>query len=275
MDDERVLSNHRVLRMKIEVAGDKGKSMGRALGAIRRVQEIARNEEEVSRSWEKVAKSLSEEERLMAFAIMVDRELWYWMPVISYEMGRGLGEPRFREMLRHLSCKMDGKLAGEIYWEGLVDAGERLPHEAARTAQWMVEDEGGVGSALASALMAGMARVRKEDSMELFEKLLRSEDSIPAALRGINITLMDESLSPGHVGPLALSIELPEDPETQSIYSLTLRLVHSFAPERVERIFMKLIESAPQWVRDQALYDLGVIPGLSEETIRWLEEQKS
>lgn len=228
-------------------------------------------EEEIVRKWLIYSDDFTDEERLDFLTLMVENDLWLWMPVISFELGMAFGKPLFMQMVEQISDRLDPRIAGEIYWEHLIHAGQRLPAEVGPTVKILISRKEGVSDAFASALIAGLMKVEKEKATELLNHISGGAGPITVALRSIIISTKEWDMNVRDAGPLVLSMKLPAHPHAQSVYSMALRLVHEYAPEEVERRFMELIPQAVDWVKWQALYDFAAIPGLSDKSKRWLK----
>lgn len=243
----------------------------RKLEILKQMKKSPGSDEEMIQKWLTYSEELKDEERLDLLNVMVENDLWFWMPVISFELGRDFGRPLFMQMVSLIASRLDARLAGEIYWEHLVHAGRRMPAEVEPAVRELISRKEGVSDAFASALLAGMMKVEKEKAMELLKQLLGEWDAITVAMKSMIIAIKEGDMDAQEAGPLVLSIRTPAKPHAQSAYSMALRLVHEYAPEEVERRFMELIPQAVEWVKWQALYDFGAIQELSDAGKKWLK----
>ncbi|MFP4196412.1 MAG: hypothetical protein ACLFS6_02025 [Methanomassiliicoccales archaeon] len=211
-------------------------------------------------------------ERGEAVRIMASTDLWYWLPLISHILKGQLCTEEFPALARELGSHVGPHLAGEVYWKGLIEAGEEHPREAMECAMDLLEDREEVTAVFASALLAGVARREPGRIRERASELLSGREKVEwsAALRALNVALREGSLSPSETVDTVTSLPVPEDPDLQSVYSMSLRLVHAASPKKVEERYRELIDSSDEWVRMQVFYDISVVPGVSEELLEHL-----
>lgn len=250
---------------------------GRHEGARDLLDEIkseSGNQDELIANWKRRSPKLSGEERLSAFNAMVEIDFWLWLPVVCQALEGEVGSPRFMPMISKLSSRINDKLAGEIFWSGLVDGAERMPKEAISHSNELLEDGSEISAIFSSALLAGAARREPEEVMSILSELLAhpSPARRSAALRTMNIALNEGTLSGEGVLDIVLSNPIPKEAGIRSSYSMTLRLLHEFNTEATESRFRELLRSSPEWVRMQVIYDISVIGDISEETKALLDE---
>jgi hypothetical protein len=241
---------------------------------LHQIRSESTSQDELIANWKRRGPNLSEEERLSAFDAMVEADFWLWLPVICQALEAEVGGSRFMPMISKLSGRINEKLAGEIFWSGLIDGAERMPREAISQSDELLEDGSEISAIFSSALLAGAARREPERVMGILSDLLASPSTSrrSAALRTMNIALNELTLSGEGVLDIVLSNPIPKEAGLRSSYSMTLRLLHEFDTEATESRFRELLRSSPDWVRMQVIYDLSVIGDISEETKALLDE---
>lgn len=228
-------------------------------------------------NWDERSLQMSSEERTTAFSMMLETDFWYWLPVVCHVLESEIGSPDFMPMIEKLSRKVNEKLAGEMFWSGLVDGAEKKPYEALSHAKDLLSEEKEVTAIFASALLGGAARSDPDEVLGLLREQFSSNapSRRSAAMRAINIALNEETLPGEDVLDIVLSHPIPKENDLRSTYSMTLRLLHPFGPEPTESRLRELLRSSPPTIKMQVAYDISVLGEISEDTRLLLGEYLS
>lgn len=202
---------------------------------------------------------------------MLRSDLWFWVPAVERILGLAVAEGILPQMAREVSSQMDSELASQIYWDEIIRASARSPDVAMRQLESLLNEKGS-HPVFASMVLSGIFRSNPEEALSLISRLI-SRDDRAQRLIGLGAAMVVLKEHEEYADQLArpiLSIPVPSEAEMQSVYSLCLRLIHSVDPQEVEQRFIELYKVSPPWIRAQISYDLSVIPGVSEETRRWV-----
>lgn len=224
--------------------------------------------------WDRRRITLKPELRFQAFSYMMKGDFWFWLPLICHMLDREIGGPYFMTMIQSLAGHVNEKLAGEIFWSGLVDGGKRMPEDAIASARGLLAEKREANAIFASSLLAGAARTRPDEVIDILLSLFGSPEPTrrSAAYRTANITMREGTLPGEKIADIVLSYPIPSESGLRSTYSMTLRLIHPFNQEAVESRFREMLRSSPDYLRMQVIYDISVLKDISEETKILLDE---
>lgn len=239
---------------------------------LRDIRVHADTKDQIVESIEEIWLSRDDELKQRVLLTMLRSDLWFWLPAVEHILGLSVSERTLSWVVRELSRCMDRELASQIYWENLARASAESPKAAMAQLDVLLKDER-IHSVFASMMLSGIFRTCPDEAISMVSRLISRDDhrSSLVGLGAARIILKEEEGRKEELSLPILSVSLPTDPETQSIYSMCLRMVHPVSPQEVECRFLNLYSASPVWVRAQISYDLSVTPGVSDEVRERIE----
>jgi hypothetical protein len=227
--------------------------------------------------WIELGSGLDSDQRYAAVERMMAQDLWFWLPVICRILDEEIHGPHFLPIIDLLSNRIGENVAREIFWSGLVDAGQRRPEEAIQHARELTMEGSWLKAVFASALLAGAARDSPDEVLALLPSIYGSEEpsTRSIALLTMNITLNESTLPKEDLLDIVLSHPIPREEKLRLSYSMTLRLLHPLNRDATESRLRELLRSSSERVREQVMHDLGVLDRVSIDTRTLMDEYSS